>query len=153
MDKKNSNNKMDKKNQKYILFLLIIIILIFEIIFLIKLSKSRIDKIIIVLCIISQINIIYSIQTNNSLSVFISHILFVLSVMIIPIVSSNIWLLISNIVILIITLIFRKINSGCPITTFDKDINCLGDTINWDIVYSIIGIITIIKIWYVKKSK
>ena len=141
--------------QNKILYLMTATIIFFELFILAKNNvKLHYDTIIIFLCIFAQIILIIGIEIENEELISFSHFAFGTSLIAIPLLSYNLWLLSIVFIIIIITIIFRHKNKGCPITTFDKNVvdYSFGGRINWDYMYAFFGVIALSKLLYVNST-
>lgn len=146
---------MNEIDQRDLLFLLVFVIIAAEVFFIFKLSTKTLDTAIVILCILAQINLIYGIETAQPHLTSLSHFAFGLSVIAIPLLSSNMWLLSIVAIVLMITLVFRKKNGDCPISTFDENVidYSFDNRIDWDIGYLSFGVLAILKMLYVYNRK
>lgn len=141
--------------QKMYLYMFVTMIIFAELLFILFFSKERIDTFIVLFCLLAQINLIIGIEVENPERISLSHFAFGASLIAIPLLSYNLWLLSMVFFIIIITIIFRYKNTGCPITTFDKNVvdYSFGGRINWDYMYAFFGVIALSKLWYAWRKR
>ena len=148
---------LNKDVQKMYLYMFVTLIIFIELLFILFLSKEKIDTFIVLFCLLAQINLIIGLEMENPKRISLSHFAFGASLIAIPLLSYNLWLLSIVFLIIVITIIFRHENTGCPITTFDKNVvdYSFDGRINWDYMYAFFGLIALLKLWhvYVKISK
>ncbi len=145
-----SEEERDSDTRQY-LYMLIIGIILVEVILILFAKLGSIDTFLILLCIFAQINLIYSMEMDKIEQISHSHFAFGASLIIIPLLSENIWFLSIVITIIMVTLVFRKKNGECPLTTFDKNVvdYSFGERIDWDWMYTLFGMVALVKIIYV----
>tara|TARA_Y100000389_G_scaffold145453_1_gene144011 strand:- start:8424 stop:8891 length:468 start_codon:yes stop_codon:yes gene_type:complete len=145
------SEEITKRDTRKYLYMLIIGIILVEVILILFAKLGSTDTFLILLCIFAQINLIYSMEMDKIEQISQSHFAFGAFLIIIPLLSENIWFLSIVITIIMLTLVFRKKKGECPLTTFDKNVvdYSFGGRINWDWMYMLFGMIALVKIIYV----
>lgn len=145
------SEELTKMDTRQYLYMLIIGIIFVEVILILFAKLDSTDTFLILLCIFAQINLIYSMEMDKIEQISQSHFSFGASLIIIPLLSENIWFLSIVITIIMVTLVFRKKNGECPLTTFDKNVvdYSFGGRIDWDWMYTFFGMVALAKIIYV----